>query len=55
MVGGRRSGRRYKYLDQEVPDEIGEERRAALQKIYDKNRPLEAFSEQKNIPPVGII
>mmetsp|Transcript_34675 Transcript_34675/g.55439 ORF Transcript_34675/g.55439 Transcript_34675/m.55439 type:complete len:198 (+) Transcript_34675:23-616(+) len=38
MVGGRRSGRRYKYLDQEVPDEIGEERRAALQKIYDKNR-----------------
>lgn len=31
-------GRRTKYLDKDVPEEIGEERRSALQQIYEDNR-----------------
>ena len=46
MVGSGGAGRRTKYLDQKVPDEIGDERRAALQKSYEKNRRLQAFTRQ---------
>ena len=40
----RKIGRRTKYLDKDVPEEIGEERRSALQQIYEDNRLLDAVT-----------